>query len=301
MKKELKLGIFVICVIVVSFFVLNYLRGEDIFNREIDLSARYENVEGLVASAPVYIKGYKAGKVREVLYDPESGDFQVICSVSKDFKVPADSRMVIYGVDIMGTKGVRIDFGDSPELAADGQMLVPFVEAGLIDGLAAGVEPLMQKVSDTIDSLGVTVSAVNQLLSPVNQSRISGILHNVDRMLADLRSISSSIKGKSPELVALVENLSAFSSKLEGVAHEADSTLGSASRFVESLNESDIDGLVLSLKKLVDSLNDPNGTVGSLLVNDSVYNSVDSILIDVNQIVEKIKENPRKYFKISVF
>ena len=34
MKKELKIGIFVISVLVVSFFVINYLRGEDIFNRE---------------------------------------------------------------------------------------------------------------------------------------------------------------------------------------------------------------------------------------------------------------------------
>ena len=123
----------------------------------------------------------------------------------------------------------------------------------------------------------------------------------MDKILADLRSISTAISGKSPELVAFVENLSDFSLKLDGIANGVDSTLNSAGRFVDSLNESDIDGLVNSLKKLVDSLNDPNGTIGSLLVNDSVYNSVDSILIDVNQIVDKIKENPRKYFKISVF
>ena len=57
MKKELKIGIFVVAVLVASFFVLNYLRGEDIFGREFRISSRYENVEGLVPSAPVYIKG----------------------------------------------------------------------------------------------------------------------------------------------------------------------------------------------------------------------------------------------------
>ena len=65
-SKELKIGIFVVTVLVVSFFLINYLRGEDIFNREIELVSRYDNIEGLVASAPVYIKGYKAGKVAEV-------------------------------------------------------------------------------------------------------------------------------------------------------------------------------------------------------------------------------------------
>jgi hypothetical protein len=35
--------------------------------------------------------------------------------------------------------------------------------------------------------------------------------------------------------------------------------------------------------------------------NDSVYNSVDSLLIDINSLVNKIQENPKKYLKISVF
>ena len=101
MKKELKLGIFTLTIIVVSFFVLNYLRGEDIFDREYELTSRYENLEGLVASAPVYIKGYKAGKVTEVTYDSKAGDFIVTCSVSKDFVVPSDSKMAIYSVALL--------------------------------------------------------------------------------------------------------------------------------------------------------------------------------------------------------
>ena len=57
LAKEFKIGIFVVTVLVASFFVINYLRGEDIFNREMEIHSTYENVEGLVASAPVNIKG----------------------------------------------------------------------------------------------------------------------------------------------------------------------------------------------------------------------------------------------------
>ena len=104
-SKELKIGVFVVIVSVASFFLINYLRGEDIMNREIEVVARYETVDGLVASAPVYIKGYKAGKVSEVAYEPEIDQFKVVCSVRKEFKIPKDSRMTIYAVDIMGGKG----------------------------------------------------------------------------------------------------------------------------------------------------------------------------------------------------
>ena len=44
-----------------------------------------------------------------------------------------------------------------------------------------------------------------------------------------------------------------------------------------------------------------DGTLNKLMKNDSVYNSVDSLLNDVNDLVKKIKENPKKYLKISVF
>ena len=81
-SKELKIGFFVVLVLVVSFFVINYLRGKDIFNNEIDLVGQFENVEGLAESAPVFIKGYKAGKVTEVTYQPSKGTFKVVCSVS---------------------------------------------------------------------------------------------------------------------------------------------------------------------------------------------------------------------------
>jgi phospholipid/cholesterol/gamma-HCH transport system substrate-binding protein len=55
------------------------------------------------------------------------------------------------------------------------------------------------------------------------------------------------------------------------------------------------------MKSLIDNVNDPEGSVGKLLVDDSIYNSVDSLLHDVNILVDKIQENPKKYLKISVF
>ena len=123
--KELKIGSFIVVVLTASFFLINYLRGEDIFNREMDLKSNFDDLHGLVASAPVHIKGFKAGEVTSVTYIAEEGQFEVVCSVLKEFKVPADSRMVIYGVDIMGGKGVKIDLGTSPDRIEDGGYLQP--------------------------------------------------------------------------------------------------------------------------------------------------------------------------------
>lgn len=301
MKKEIKIGIFVVTVIVLSFFVLNYLRGVDIFNREITLVSEYDNVEGLVASAPVYIKGYKAGKVSEVSYDSEDGHFVVSCSVSKSFNIPSDSKMTIYSVDVMGGKGIRIDLGTSDVPAADGAFLEPAFEAGMIDGLASAAIPVLDKVALTLDSLQVTVSGINSILSESNKENISMMLADLEATTGNLRSLTSSINGKSPQISELVDNLASLSTGLQSLPVKLDSTLTVVNGLVTSLDESDIEGAVSSFRSLMDNLNDPDGSIGKLMQEDNVYNSVDSLLNDINILVRKIQENPRKYLKISVF
>ena len=286
MKKELKIGIFAVVVLVVTFFVLNYLRGEDIFNREIELVSEFSQAEGLVASAPVYIKGYKAGKVMDVEYDTEREIFYVTCSVSKKFNIPSDSRMVIYSMDIMGGKGVKIEIGNQQSLAHDGDTLTSAVEYGLMDELSSGISPLLAKVNGAIDSLSVTVSGVNRLLSEANIANVSSTLANLDATMTGLRGISESVNGKSKVITDLIDNMSALSAGLQGVVQKVDTTMTGVQNVVGSLEQSDIDGVVTSFKALLDNVNDPEGTVGRLMREDSIYNSVDTLLLEVNSLVE---------------
>ena len=300
-SKELKIGVFVVVVLVASFFLINYLRGEDIMNKEIELVSRYDRVEGLVASAPVYIKGYKAGKVSEVVYEPEGDEFKVVCSVRKEFKIPQDSRMTIYAVDIMGGKGIRIDLGTSEELVSDGDYLQPAFEAGLMDGLAADLGPLLKKVGTTLDSLEVTVAGVNRVLSQKNTQSISNTLAHLEKTMSDVKKIAASVEGRSAELEAFIANLSELSESFNGIASKVDTTVTGVNELMGTINSSDIDGVATSLNELLENINDPDGTVGKLLNDGSVYNSVDSLLNDVDVLVKKIQENPKKYIKISIF
>ena len=300
-SKEFKIGVFVVTVLVASFFVINYLRGKDIFNKEIEIVSHYENVEGLVESAPVFIKGYKAGKVTDVAYQSEAETFKVVCSVRKEFRIPADSKMTIYAVDIMGGKGVRIDLGVSAESIQDGGELSPAIEAGLLDGLASGLEPLMAKVTNTIDSLNVTVSGINAMLSESNRASLTNTLAHLEKTMKSVNGIASSINGKSEEIAMFIGNLEVLSVRLADMVEKADSLVGGASDFMATLNESDIAAVVESFKALLENINDPDGSIGKLLVDGSVYDSVDELLTDVDLLVKKIQENPKKYLKISVF
>ena len=301
MSKELKIGLFAVTILTISFFLINYLRGEDLFNREIELSSRYSNVEGLVPSAPVFIKGYKAGKVAEVNYNAESEDFEVICSVKREFRIPSDSRMTIYSVDIMGGKGVKIELGKAASYAEDGDMLKSGFEAGLMDTIAGSVGPLLQKVNNTMDSLAVTVSGINALLSDKNRAHITNTLAHLERTMANVQSVSQDIEGRSAELVYFIENLSSLSAKLNSIADRTDTAISGVNEVVTTISESDLQGVISSLKILLDNMNDPDGTIGKLFVDNSVYDSVETLLNDIDTLICRIQENPKKYLRISVF
>lgn len=300
-SKEFKIGVFVVVVLTASFFVINYLRGKDIFNKEIEVVSEYANVEGLVESAPVFIKGFKAGKVTEVVYLSDREVFKVTCSVKKEFRIPSDSKMTIYAVDIMGGKGVRIDLGTSDVAVEDGGMLSPSFEAGLLDGLAAGLEPLMAKVANTLDSLSVTVSGINAMLSETNRGSIERTLAHLEKTMQNVNGIAGAVNGKSAEISDFLANLENLSVKLGSMVQNVDTLVSGANEMMATLNESDIEALVTSFKDLLQNINDPDGTVGKLLVDGSVYDSVDALLTDVDSLVKKIQENPKKYLKISVF
>lgn len=297
-SKEFKIGLFVVAVIVVSFFMINYLRGKDILNREIEVSARYETVDGLVSSAPVYIKGYKAGKVIEVSYDSESEDFLVVCSVKKDFRIPEDSRMTIYGVDIMGGKGVRIDLGSSQQCIADGGILSPSSEPALLDGMAAGLEPLMEKLGYTLDHLNETVVSVKGMLE---NGSIERTMAHLEATMSDIRAISAGIEGKSDELEAFISNLSELSAQLIPIAEKIDGAVDGVDELVASVDGEDIKSVITSFNDLLVNINDPDGTISKLFVDDSVYHSIDDLLKDIDLLVREIKKSPKKYLRISVF
>lgn len=297
-SKEFKIGAFVIAVIAASFFMINFLRGEDIFNREMELSARYTDLEGLVSSAPVYVKGYKAGKVTEIVYESETDDFSVTCSILKTFRIPSDSKMIIYGVDIMGSKGVRIEPGISATMAEDGDFLASTSEPALLDGLASEVGPIINKVGNTLDSLNAAVASVNRLL---NDENIGRTLAHAERTMAAVSSVATQLEGKSVEFNAFVEDLASMSEHLVSISEKADTVMTDVSSVVSHVSGDDIAAVVASMKELLENVNDPDGTLGKLLTDDSIYFSVDSLLNTVEEFIGKVQENPKKYIRISVF
>lgn len=98
-----------------------------------------------------------------------------------------------------------------------------------------------------------------------------------------------------------MDNLHALSAGFVKIAGKADSAMTGINAFSASLAETDIRKFMESLNGLVDSLQDPDGSIGKLMSSDAVYNDIDSLLSDIDRLIKEIEKNPKKYIKISIF
>ena len=300
-NKELKIGLFVVIVLVASFFIINYLRGKDVFNREMDLVGHFDNVEGLVASAPVQYRGFKAGQVSSVEYVPETDNFEVVCSISKEFRVPSDSKMTIFSTSIMGGKGILIEVGESESLASGGDELATASQADLVETLASNIGPIMEALNNTLAKLDTTVSGVNAILGEENRSNISLAMADLKKTMRHVASLSATLDSKSSDIENFIASLGEVSVKLASIVEKADGAMDGLGKFAENLEKSDVEGLVESVTRLSESIQNPDGSMGKFLHDGNLYQSADSLMNELNDLISKIKENPKKYMKISVF
>ena len=83
--REIKTAILVIASILLFIWGYSFLKGRDLLTDYKTFYVQYDNVEGLVNSAPVTINGLTVGKVSGIKFLDDSGKVQVSLQIKSDF------------------------------------------------------------------------------------------------------------------------------------------------------------------------------------------------------------------------
>lgn len=301
LTKLQAIGLFVLLTLIAAFAVINFLRGEDLFNRSTTYYATFETVDGLTVTGPVYLKGLKVGMVEGIEYDMEKDRFEVEFKVKSKFRIPDNSVAEIYSADIMGSRAMRVNLGNSSVYAQDGDTLSTAIVPDMVSALTAEILPLKDEAVKLMEELGRTLCNVNLMLDSAARKNIQGSLANLDRTLSNVVALSGDFKEMSPELKEMVKNLQLLSEGLGRSAGNIEGSLANVNEITSQLSKAELDKTVASLRNLSEKLQDPDGSVGKLLSSDSLHNAVTGLIEDVDSLVKCITENPKKYIKVSVF
>ena len=112
MKKEIKIGIFAVVVLLASWAGIRFLSGLDVFSRTRTYYVNYTEVSGIAQASPVMILGVKVGSVTEIKLDPTKAEgVELTLEVSRDYDLPVDSKAKLFSDGLMGGKAVAIEYG----------------------------------------------------------------------------------------------------------------------------------------------------------------------------------------------
>ncbi|MCQ2328938.1 MAG: MlaD family protein [Paludibacteraceae bacterium] len=288
-SKELKIGVAFVLALALLVYGINFLKGINLFSPTNTYYLVYDNLDGLVISNGVYIKGYKVGQVKDIRYDfKKEHPFIVEIIINDDIEVPNGSVANLYDASMLGGKGINLVLGAESNHYASGDTLPTDIEKGLVGALAE-VVPTLQTTIGHVDS---AVVSVNSLL---NSDEIAHSLENLEAVTSDLKSTS-----KRLDYMMNVE--------IPPVISKADKTLANINSISEQLNEADykrimsgIDTAIQNVQGIASKFNSPEGTIGQLLTNHSLYDSINTTIGSVNALVIDLKANPKKYVHFSLF
>ena len=301
MRIEVKTGLYAVIIIAATLFIVEFLRGKDIFSKNNTYYIIYPSVDGIEVSTAVTVGGFPAGRISEIQYNRESADYTVQVSISRQFSIPEDSRMVIYSSDILGTKKIKVAAGTSSVPASAGDTLTGGFEADMLSTLAGSISPVAAGLDTLIQNLNTAVTSVNLILSESNREQVSALLSTLSSTADDLSALSGTLRDRSPEISDIILRLNSISAALDSAAASAGNTLTNAEEITAGLRDAGLGAAVDSIRILTGRLQDPSGSIGRLITSDSLYNSITRLSNDLDSLIRGIKEDPKKYIKISVF
>ena len=296
-KREIKVGIYVVGIIFVMYWTFNFLKGQDIFNKSDSYYAHYDNVEGLVPTAQVFIKGLKVGLVEKINYNQDEKRFEVRLRIESGYIIPDNSIAKIYSSDIMGNKAVTIVLGNSPKQLAQGSVM----NSSISTDLMTEIMPLKGKLDSILMKIDQTFTAINNVLTDEKQDEVKNIITNIDNSMLRLASISATIDKEKTQIVKILENAEAFTATLAASTDAISGTLANLMEFSDTLRRADISAIATKFNNLLTSINNTDGTIGQLIHNGDLHQNLVETLRDLDLLLKDLKENPKKYVKLSLF
>jgi len=300
LSKEIKTAILVISGVLLFIFIFNYLKGENVFDASKKISAIYDNVEGLAPSAAVTINGHKIGKVQSIEFNGDgSGLLKVTMLIGDNFDFSVNSVAELYEAGLIGGKAIAIiPAFDGATLVQSGDVLTSTVKPGLTDLVNQRLTPLQEKIEKMMLSADLLLNNLNEVFDIQTKD-------NIKLSIAELSTTISSFKATSESLNGLVsDNKSSIGETILNF-NKISQDLTSVSK---SLSESDLDSIMLNLKSTLSSfdnllatIENGEGSIGKLMKDDSAYNNLNAATKQLEQLLEDMKLNPKRYVHFSLF
>ncbi len=299
--REFKVGLFVVLTAVALYVGFNYLRGLDVFSPLNTYYVEYQNVSGLKKGDRVVLNGLDVGSVIDRRFNDESyNSILVTLAIDNTINLTDSTIARLTKPDFLGGIEIKLVMNPGTRILEANETLISDLDGGITEllteeGLSAAnsLSALVNKINGVLepfveksDSIGKAIDNFTQASENVMNltGRLEGSLDLVENRIAWLTdSITHALSGIKP----MTEEYARLGKKLGAIDIE--------SRLVS------MDSLLVGTKSFIDRLNSNDGTLGKLMSDDSLYNTMNQTMADLDSLFIDLRYNPKRYMHFSVF
>jgi phospholipid/cholesterol/gamma-HCH transport system substrate-binding protein len=304
--NQVRVGIFSTISVIIFILGFYFLKGTNLFVRKNVYYAVYDRVDGLYKSNEVDINGFKIGRVGKMERDPISGKIVVQLDLDKDIRIPkSDStQALLISTDFLGSKQVRLVFGQSNEYYNDGDTIHTFFKKDLTEQLGSQIDPIMVDVRKLMPQLDSTIRGIKMLFDARNPQSIYTTMAEINTVLAGVDDILSQ---NEKNLQQTFQNIESITHNIEKNNGAIEVIVKNAANLTDSLQQANLKQTIENLNLAITKLNgilkdvgDGNGTLGKLVKSDELYAKVDSAVGHLDVLLKDVKARPYRYISINV-
>ncbi len=292
---EIRVGIVVLLAAVILVVGTMWFQKFQYNEKRYSFFVRFNEVGGLVKEDPIQVNGVELGRVQDVTL--RRNDVVVEMAVKEGLEIPADSRISLKSIGIMGERFVAIVLGDSASAISPGDT----VNGGYLMGLSE----VMGTAGDVLEEIKITSQHIRKMAESLSGGG------QLEQGMEDFAVTSQNLRGMTERnrvrldhaMIRFERSSVLIDSLISGRYTDLDSSLaaigrvgGKAEVTLDNLNE-----LSLDLKEITTKINDGQGSAGRLLNDDTLITRLESTAAQLDSLVADIQRNPSKYVRFSLF
>lgn len=291
--KEAQVGAFVLLGLVSFVVVLFWMTDPATLRGRYMLVTEVDHAGGVRGGDPVQMQGVNVGRVHdfEMLDDNR---VVITMEIEGEWAIPIGSETVMGEAGLFGGRSLEIVRGPGPGVYAEGDTLVG--EGATGSGLLSSVDELSGEARTVLVSLNAMLndSTVDAVQGSAQELRtlLTQLSAVADEQRVALRDLTSNLNAAAEGL----ESASAAGPDIASAAARADSAMVQLRATSESL-----DAATASLNTILDRMEQGEGTLGRLSVDESLYVNLNTAAETLTALLADLQENPNKYINVSIF
>ncbi len=313
LSRELKIGITTIITIVAFILGFNYLKGTDLLTKHRTFYVKYQNVSGLMKGNSVTSSGLTIGQVDDIFFS-KSNNSEVIVEliISNDLEIPDNSFARLLSSDLLGSKVIEIDLGDSKTYLSSRDTIRSDIAMSLQEEVNQMVQPILKKAGSMMSSIDTVITAVGLVLDVKTRANLMTSIESLKNTLANIENIAYSadtlMKAESNRLAGIFANVESITSNLKQNNDELTRIISNAATITDTIAKfklsttlSNLERSINNLTATSDKISRGEGNIGLLLNDDKLYNELEASSKQLDLLLQDIRLNPKRYVHFSIF